>query len=36
MMLSQAESLIMSHKRRVRHKQLDQINFKLHGDSRFK
>ena len=35
-MLSQADKMIMSHKKRVRHKHLDQINFKLHGDSRFK
>ena len=35
-MLNNADNIIMNRKRRIRHKQLDQINFKLHGDFRFK
>ena len=35
-LLNYAEKMILKHKRSTRHKHLDQINFKLHGDSRFK
>ena len=30
-LLSHAEHLVLNYKRRIRQKQLDYINFKLHG-----
>lgn len=36
MLMLYAEELILDHKRRVRHKNLDTINFKLHGDEKYR
>lgn len=36
MLLTYAEDMVMDHKRRLRRKHLDTINFKLHGDEKYR